>query len=184
MFDIQKCKIPGCFLLSLGLFEDKRGTFIKNFNKSCYEEHGLNTEYLEDFYTSSKKNVIRGLHFAKPPSHHVKTITCIQGTIFDVLVDLRIGSKFYGDFEVFELSGTKPQTLYAPVGIAHGFCAFTNNAIVQYKVSKKYRHEDDIGIHWDSIGINWPTKKPIVSLRDKNLPSFSNFQSPFKFKTE
>jgi dTDP-4-dehydrorhamnose 3,5-epimerase len=182
MFNVQNCKIPGCFLLTPKVFKDDRGVFIKNFNQSDYEKLGLNGLFLEDFYTSSKKNVIRGMHFAKPPSDHIKTISCVEGTIFDVLIDLRLGSPTYGVSETLELAGAFPQILYAPIGIAHGFCSLTDNSIVQYKVSKLFCPEDDIGIHWDSIGIDWPTKQPIISSKDTKLPRFSDFKSPFNFE--
>ena len=126
MYNVQNCKISGCFLLTPKVFKDDRGDFIKNFSKSGYEELGLHSVFWEDFYTLSKKDVIRGMHFAKPPSDHVKTISCVTGTIFDALVDLRLGSPTYGVSETLVLTGDKPQILYAQIGVAHGFCSLTN----------------------------------------------------------
>ena len=181
---IKKTKMPGCYEIFPIIFKDQRGLFVKIFNEKFFAENNLCFEYAEDFYTFSVKGVLRGLHFQIPPSDYIKLVSCVSGEIIDVLVDLRIGSPTYGQFELFNLNSEKGNILYIPSGLAHGFYVVSDNAIVTYKVSNLYIPKDDEGILWNSLKIPWPNKKPIISERDKNFLPFSDFKSPFKFLGE
>jgi dTDP-4-dehydrorhamnose 3,5-epimerase len=173
-------KIPGCIHFQLGRFEDSRGTFVKAFSYSRYREFGLATEFKEDFYTVSKKNVLRGLHFQLPPHDHHKVVTCQSGRIYDVIVDLRRASPMYGKYISFELTGNDGDMIYIPAGCAHGFLALEDDSMVCYKVTSEYNKEADSGIHFDSVGVAWPRADSlIVSDRDRDLRPFSQFNSPF-----
>ncbi|MBF0544775.1 MAG: dTDP-4-dehydrorhamnose 3,5-epimerase [Candidatus Riflebacteria bacterium] len=173
--------VPSGFRISLGLHEDQRGFFVKTFHSKSFTESSLPTKFEEDFYSLSKKNVLRGLHFQVPPFSHDKLIICAQGEIYDVVVDLRRDSPSFGKFETFILNSKIPEALFVPKGLAHGFCVLSEEALVLYKTTTIHSPEHDKGILWNSVSIPWPCQNPILSARDSSFPSFSNFSSPFIF---
>jgi len=180
VFELKPSKLPGCFELQPKAFEDARGKFVKVFHERMFAEKGLVTNFAEEYYSISHKNVIRGMHFQLPPMDHVKMVYCVQGEVLDAVVDLRVGSPTYGEHALFELSATKANSIYIPKGMAHGFCAMSEQAIMVYKVSTIYSPEHDAGLLWDSAGIAWPTKQPTLSARDQGFPSLDEFVSPFR----
>lgn len=182
MFKLKPCKINGCYEIQPKVIEDIRGRFVKIFHSEEFAKLGLQTSFVEEFFTVSHKNVIRGMHFQLPPMSHVKMVHCQQGEALDVVVDLRVGSPTYGRFELFELSSSKANGIYIPEGLAHGFCALSERAVVVYRVSSVYSPEHDTGVRWDSMSIPWPVKNPILSDRDKSFKSFCDFASPFKYE--
>ncbi|MDA7797203.1 dTDP-4-dehydrorhamnose 3,5-epimerase [Gammaproteobacteria bacterium] len=181
MFDILDTDFPGLLQITPKPYDDQRGKFIKTFQKSSFAKLGIETYFKEQYYSVSYKNVIRGMHFQKPPEDHVKFVYCVSGSAFDVVLDLRIGSPTYLKIATFELSDEKANMLYIPKGFAHGFCATTNNTTLMYHTSSEYNPECDAGILWSSIPIEWPIKEPIISLRDSSFESLSDFVSPFKY---
>lgn len=180
--EIRNTPLPGCFELRPRVFQDARGRFIKTFHHDFYAEHGLNTIWKEEYYTTSHRHVIRGLHFQVPPEHHAKMVYCLHGDVIDVLLDIRVGSPSYGQFTAIELNAELGNVIYIPHGIAHGFCVRSESAIMQYKVSTVYSAEHDRGIKWNSIGFEWPVTQPIVSDRDNGFARLDQFESPFLFK--
>jgi dTDP-4-dehydrorhamnose 3,5-epimerase len=114
-----------------------------------------------------------------PPKEHTKIVYCVQGSVQDVVVDLRIQSPTYGKFEVFSLSAEKANMVYIPIGLAHGFEVLSETAIMMYKVSSVYSPEHDTGILWNSVNIPWQTRNPIISQRDQSFIEFPNFRSLF-----
>lgn len=182
MFELQASKISGCFELQPKVFEDERGKFVKVFHKQVFAAHGLETNFAEEYYSLSHKNVIRGLHFQLPPMDHVKVVYCVEGEVLDVVVDLRVGSPTYGQHESFQLSATKANSIYIPKGMAHGFCVLSNSAIMVYKVSTAYSQAHDTGVLWSSANIRWPTQTPVLSNRDQSFPRLEQFSSPFHYE--
>jgi dTDP-4-dehydrorhamnose 3,5-epimerase len=182
MLKFKKTLIPGCYEIQPVVISDKRGSFVKIYNKNAYDKLNLCTKFEEEFYSVSNKNVVRGMHFQRPPHHHVKLVYCTKGNVFDVLLDLRLGSPTYGKCFSFQLSAEKANCLYIPEGLAHGFCALTDSATLVYKVGSDYSPEHDTGINPFTLGIHWPTSNPIISDRDKRLPSYDNFLSPFFYE--
>lgn len=176
-----KTKISGCFELQHNVFDDARGRFVKIFNQDDFENSGLEIRFTEQYYSVSKKNVIRGMHFQLPPHDHAKLVCCVQGVVFDAVIDLRIGSPTYGHAETFELTADKANSIYIPKGMAHGFCTLSDEAILMYNVSSVYSAECDSGILWNSAGIVWPNLDPILSVRDQNFSELDQFMSPFKY---
>ncbi|QNF28474.1 dTDP-4-dehydrorhamnose 3,5-epimerase [Metabacillus elymi] len=183
-FNIKKTKLPGCFEIIPDKFEDKRGTLIKVFHKDIFLEKHLEVEFAEEYYSISDKDVLRGLHFQLPPKDQVKLVSCISGEVFDVVVDLRLGSPTYGVFETFHLSAKKASMVYIPKGLAHGFYVCKEPAIMLCKTSTVFSPEYDHGIHWSSLDIPWPNKTPKISEKDSKLPIFNQFNSPFHFTEE
>lgn len=181
MFELTSSKLSGCFELQPKVFDDARGRFVKVFHEHTFAAHGLETNFAEEYYSISHKNVVRGMHFQLPPMDHVKVVYCVQGEVMDVVVDLRLGSPTYGQHAVFELSSTKANSVYIPKGMAHGFCARSDHTIMVYKVSTIYAPSQDAGILWNSLGVTWPIADANLSVRDQGFPTLAEFESPFHY---
>ncbi|HEX4139176.1 MAG TPA: dTDP-4-dehydrorhamnose 3,5-epimerase [Candidatus Methylacidiphilales bacterium] len=171
--------LPGVFVLAPAVFGDLRGNFVKTYHKPEFSQLGIDYEVAEEFYSTSAKNVIRGMHFQTPPHDAVKLIYCIHGSVLDVLVDLRQSSPTFGQFRSIELSHKNSLIVMIPSGFGHGFLALENDTVMVYKASFVYAPDHDTGIRWDSFGFDWGVKDPIVSARDRALPSFAGWRSPF-----
>lgn len=181
--ELLQTTLPGCYEIKTNIFCDKRGTFVKTYHDATFTELGLRTDWREEYYSVSKRGVIRGMHFQHPPMQGAKMIYCLQGTVQDVILDLRIGSPSYRKCVSIELSAEKGNIVYIPEGVAHGFCALSEHAIMQYKVTSTYSPQHDVGILWNSIPIAWQCTNPSVSDRDSNFIGLPDFQSPFKYET-
>lgn len=180
--DFLKTTIPGCYIAQATAFSDERGRFVKIYDSPVFRDVGLNTAFTEQYYTVSGERVVRGLHCQLPPHDHDKLVYCVAGRVFDVVLDLRVGSPTFGRYESFDLSADDSRSLYIPRGLAHGFCVMEAPATLVYNVTSVHAPSHDSGIRWDSIGVEWPIESPIVSERDANLPRFEDFQSPFVFE--
>lgn len=179
---IKPTKIIGCHEIFPNIFNDSRGSLTKTFHETTFIKAGLNTNFKEQFYTVSKKNVVRGMHFQNPPHDHDKLIYCIEGEINDFIMDLRVGSPTYGEIFSTILNSVKQNMVYVPSGCAHGYCTLDNKSKVIYNVTTVYHPEYDSGVRWDTVDIKWPVNNPILSERDLKLPTFENFSSPFKYE--
>lgn len=179
--EILKTDLDGLIVLQSNVFRDDRGLFIKTYHKKIFEENGLEIDFRESFFSISKKNVIRGMHFQLPPDDHVKLVYCAYGKVLDVVVDIRNNSPTYGKFFFVELTEDNGNILYIPKGFAHGFKSLTDNSVVVYMTTKEYSPENDTGIRWDSFGFNWQVDNPILSERDKKFLPLSEFRSPFVY---
>lgn len=168
-------KIEGVFIIENFNSIDHRGEFVKTFNLDLFNEHGLCTEFNESYYSISKKDVIRGMHFQLPPYDHEKLVYVVNGEVLDVILDLRKDSKTYGKFVSIVLNQKDYRSIYIPKGCAHGFKTILDNTIMVYNVSTVYTSKVDSGIKFDSFGFNWDINDPIVSNRDKSLSSFIDF---------
>jgi len=181
MFNLIPSKIQDCIELIPDIKNDNRGRFIKIFSSKIFFEFGLETNFVEDYYSNSFFGVLRGMHFQLPPFDHNKLVYCVEGEVFDAVIDLRIGSPTYGISSNLILSANLGNCLYVPKGLAHGFCVMSKTATIIYKVSSPYSFSHDTGIHWNSSDINWPIENPIISDRDMCFPPMSTFLSPFKW---
>lgn len=170
--------VQGCFELHATVHKDARGSFIKLFHAPAFRKMGLNSEFSEDYYSVSKKGVLRGLHFQSPPDEHDKLVCCLEGEVFDAVLDLRKGSRTFGGAFTTRLSAKKANLLYVPAGCAHGFFALSR-ALMLYKTSTVHSPERDSGVLWSSAGIKWPCKKPLISPRDAGFAALKDFRSPF-----
>ena len=158
---------------------DSRGSFVKIFHADTFAELGLAADFKEEFFSTSIKNVLRGMHFQTPPDDHDKVVCCMEGAVKDVVVDLRKNSPTFGKHFMLELSAEKSNMLYIPKGLAHGFLTLSERATMLYNVTTVYSPENDKGILWSSCGIDWQCDAPILSDRDKNHPTLAEFDSPF-----
>ncbi len=179
---IIKTNLNGLFVIQSNVFADQRGVFIKTFHKKFFEDNGLESDFRESFFSISKKNVIRGMHFQLPPDDHVKLVYCAKGEILDVVVDIRKNSPTYGKFFSIDLTESNGKIMYIPKGFAHGFKSLTDNSVVVYMTTKEYSPENDAGIRWDSFGFNWKVENPIISQRDKSFLPLKEFNSPFIYE--
>ncbi len=178
MIEIVPAQIEGVRIVRPAVQSDPRGTFVKTVHEEIFAAHGLPTQFAEQYYSVSSQNVLRGLHLQIPPHHHYKLVTCVEGDVLDVVVDLRKGPDF-GRHECFDLDGGRGHSVFVPAGCAHGFYVRSTTAVVLYNVSTVHAPSHDTGIRWDSAGIAWPTTNPIVSDRDAALVPLADFNSPF-----
>jgi len=160
-------------------FSDNRGSFQKLFNFDFFNENKLDKDFKEFYFSVSKKNVIRGMHFQLPPFDHTKLVYLSKGKILDVVVDLRKNSKSYMQYFSIELNDSEAKYVYIPKGFAHGFLSLEDGSIVNYAQTSCYSKESDCGIAYNSFDFNWGIKNPIVSGRDLTFEDLENFKSPF-----
>ncbi|MFZ4754019.1 MAG: dTDP-4-dehydrorhamnose 3,5-epimerase family protein [Chitinophagaceae bacterium] len=176
---IHSSNIPAVKIIDQFNSMDHRGAFTKTFHWDSLMEQGIQFELRESFYSISKKDVIRGLHFHKPPFDHAKIVFCSKGAILDVALDLRTDSATYGQHVMQELSAENHLAMYIPRGFAHGFLSLEEESQTFYFVDGVYDAASDTGILYRDAGINWPVENPILSERDLSFPSIHQFQSPF-----
>ncbi len=176
---LRETVLPGCFELQPFQQQDARGRFVKTFHEPAFRALGLAVDWKEEFVSSSRKGVLRGMHFQTPPHDYVKLVTCLAGRALDVSVDLRARSPTFGQCAALELSAEKCNAVYLPSGLAHGFLALEEGTLVHYKVTCAHAPTHDGGILWSSIPFSWPEPDPILSDRDRSFPSLHAFRSPF-----
>lgn len=179
--NIEQTALEGVYIITNFVAQDERGTFVKTFNKTNFASTGLNFEISESYFSISKKNVIRGMHFQLPPSDHEKLVYVLCGSIIDVVVDLRKKSLTYKQFISVELSATNRKSIFIPKGLAHGFKSIEDNTITVYNVGTEYDSTSDQGIKFDSFGFDWQTNEVIMSSRDKEFMTLDRFceNNPF-----
>lgn len=179
LMTVEETCISGLMIVHPDVHADDRGSFVKTYHEPTWHANGLRTDWVEEYYSVSHKNVLRGLHFQLPPMEHAKIVSCEFGSIFDVILDIRCGSPTYGLAYTHMLDAADPVLMYIPVGMAHGFLALTEGAVVSYRVTSVYSADNDAGILWSSAKVIWPNVQPIISDRDAGFPSLDQFQSPF-----
>ena len=179
MPDIQPIPLAGACIITMPSSTDLRGSFVKTFSETLYRNSGIDFTLRESYFSFSKKDAIRGMHFQLPPHQHSKIVFCPQGAILDVMVDLRKDSPSYRQYFAHELSAANNKACFIPEGFAHGFKSLTDDALTYYLVSSEYNKQYDTGIHYDSIGFDWDVKTPILSARDQSFVTMAEFDSPF-----
>ena len=179
---IRSLKLRGTREILLNPIRDDRGRFMRTYDKAIFREHGLTASWLQENQSlSTRKGIIRGLHFQRPPHTETKLVQALWGTVMDVFVDLRRDSETYGQWDSVILSADNCNAVYIPKGFAHGFCTLSEQALISYKVDACYAPESEGGIIWNdaTLDIQWPTDKPHLSAKDKALPALNDFVSPF-----
>ncbi|MBI1806062.1 MAG: dTDP-4-dehydrorhamnose 3,5-epimerase [Ignavibacteria bacterium] len=171
-FTFKELEIPNVILITAVLFADSRGSFIETYKRSEFVKAGIREHFVQDNQSRSTRNVLRGLHYQKDPQSQGKLVRCMKGNIFDVCVDLRKSSKFFGKWIGIELSEENNKMLYVPPSFAHGFVVLSDEADVSYKCTKEYAKGLDRGIIWNdpTINISWVIANPIVSDKDRSHP--------------
>ncbi len=178
MADFAEQAIKGVYLIKNFVAHDQRGSFIKTFHKEKFREIGFQHEFRESYYSLSVKNVIRGMHFQRPPHDHEKLVYVTAGKILDVVLDLRITSPTFGQSIAVEMV-EHSHSIFIPKGCAHGFLTLSDTATVAYSVTTVYDKDADDGIRWDSFGFNWPVTDPILSERDRSFGALNEQEAIF-----
>jgi dTDP-4-dehydrorhamnose 3,5-epimerase len=174
--------LPGCFRILPPRHADPRGGFVKTFHREDFARQGLAADFAETYFSTSRRGVLRGLHFQTPPAHHAKLVYCLAGAVLDAALDLRAGSPTFGAHETFNLDAAGGELLYLPAGLAHGFYVTGGEALMMYHVTTVYDPAHDAGILWSSAGIPWPDPAPLVSERDGAFPALTGFATPFRYE--
>ncbi len=170
--------LPGLFVLRPRIFTDHRGAFIKTYHRDLFRDLGIAFTPAEEFFSTSHRNVVRGMHFQTPPAAHDKLVYCVAGAVLDVVVDLRKGAN-YGRVFGQTLDETRREMLFIPKGCAHGFLAVSESATLVYQTETVHTPMCEAGVRWDSIDFAWPVPAPILSERDAGLPALGDYDSPF-----
>ncbi|MDD2191094.1 MAG: dTDP-4-dehydrorhamnose 3,5-epimerase [Bacteroidales bacterium] len=180
---IFKTPIPDLLVIEPNVFIDQRGYFFESYNQERYFNNDMNMLFVQDNESKSGKDVIRGLHFQKPPFAQGKLVRVIQGKVLDVAVDIRKGSPTYGHYHAVELDAVSKRMFYIPEGFAHGFLTLEEDTIFSYKCTNYYNKESEGSILWsdETIGVKWDIENPILSDKDKVGPLLKDFQSPFNY---
>ena len=179
--NVIKTKLEGVLVIEPRVFGDERGFFYETFHAKRYKEVGIKEEFVQDNRSRSAGGVLRGLHFQKTKPQG-KLVTVTQGEVFDVAIDLRPDSSTFGQYEAIMLTGENKIQFYIPPGFAHGFCVLSDSADFQYKCTDFYDPSDEGGLIWNdtSVNIDWPIKNPILSEKDKVLPSLDQITKNIK----
>lgn len=181
---IEKTFIQDCVVIKPSVFEDERGIFFESFNDKEFKKiTGIETNFVQDNQSISKKGVLRGLHLQLGDYAQAKLIRVIKGEIYDVAVDLRPKSATYGKYVSIVLNEENKNQLYIPKGFAHGFIARSQETIVAYKCDNHYNKDAESGIRFDDkdLHIEWsfPNDELIISAKDKELPSLKDFHTKY-----
>ncbi len=165
-------------LIEPKVFNDERGHFFESSNENEMIRNGIKGPFIQDNQSVSNSGVLRGLHFQKHPHQQGKLVRVVKGRVIDVVVDLRKDSKTFGKHFSVELNEKDKIMLWIPVGFAHGFVSLEDNTIFLYKVTEYYHPSSESGIIYNDIELNidWKIKEPLVSPKDKILPSFKEFR--------
>ena len=179
-FEFKKLEIEGLWEIQPKIFGDSRGYFFESYSEKDFFQAGLSMRFVQDNQSRSSKYVLRGLHFQKNHPQG-KLVRALEGKVFDVAVDIRLGSPTFGKHHGLILDSEKQNMFYIPEGFAHGFCVLSDTATFAYKCTDFYHPEDEGGIMWNDsvIGIDWESVLPgiaenaLLSEKDKNHPAFS-----------
>lgn len=179
-FSFHPLEIPDVVLVRPTRRGDDRGSFTETYKRSAFASAGIHAEFVQDNLVRSAAGVLRGLHFQRPPGAQGKLVQVLRGRIWDLALDLRPDSATRGRWVAHELSAEGGEILWIPPGFAHGYAVLGDGADVAYKVTAEYAPELDAGVRWDdpALGIPWPVENPVVSERDRALPSLAAVGAP------
>ena len=166
--------LPGIMLIEPDVHEDRRGYFIELYHQDRYAKAGLHARFVQDNFSRSVHTTLRGLHYQRRHPQG-KLVMVMEGTVFDVAVDVRRGSPSLGKWYGVELSAENKRQLYVPPGFAHGYCVVSETAAVMYKCTDFYVPEDERGIIWNdpALGISWPVATPLLSAKDQSFATLA-----------
>lgn len=183
MPQITHTSLPEIFILTPRRFGDARGWFSETWNRQALAQTEYDfPDFMQDNHSySADVGTLRGLHYQRPPHAQAKLVRCSRGAIWDVAVDIRARSPYYGQWVGVELSAENGQQLFVPAGFLHGFITRTPDCEVQYKCSDVYAPDCDGAVRWDSLGIDWGVTAPILSEKDAAAPAFADFDTPFTY---
>jgi len=169
-FTFKETPIKDLIIIEPSVFADERGFFMETYKKSDFVKAGITEEFTQDNHSFSQVGVLRGIHFQKAPHAQGKLVRCVKGAVWDVAVDLRVGSETFGQWYGIELTEENKTMFYIPPGFGHGFVTLKDNTHFLYKCTSEYYSDADSGIIWNDsdLNIEWPLKENL-SLSDKDL---------------
>jgi dTDP-4-dehydrorhamnose 3,5-epimerase len=169
--NVTQTKLPGVLIIEPKVFGDARGYFLETYHARRYAEMGLSAPFVQDNLSYSRRGTLRGLHYQNPQPQG-KLVYVLQGEVFDVAVDIRLGSPTFGQWVSARLSADNKRQFYVPPGFAHGFCVTSDEALFAYKCTQLYNPQADGSILWndEEIGIEWPVSEPLLSDKDRSAP--------------
>lgn len=171
---VTQTSLPGVLLVEPRLFRDERGFFFEAFRAQTYADVGITGPFVQDNVSRSVRGTLRGLHFQEPNAQG-KLVQVLHGSVFDVAVDVRVGSPTFGRWLGVHLSDSEPRQVWIPPGFAHGFCVTSETADFYYKCTALYSPSDERSILWNdpAIGIEWPISAPLLSSKDAAAPTLA-----------
>lgn len=180
----QQSTINDLIVVEPSIFGDERGSFFESWNLKSYAEKGIHADFVQDNQSISKKGVLRGLHFQKPPYAQGKLVRVIKGSVLDVAVDIRKGSPTYGKHQSIVLSEQNQKQFWIPPGFAHGFISLEDDTIFCYKCTNYYHKASEGSLLWNDpdLNIDWGMNEALLSEKDLIAKAFTNFESPFEYK--
>ncbi len=180
---VKKTKIKDLLIIEPRIYNDSRGFFFESYNQKIYDKFGIESKFVQDNESFSKRGTLRGFHFQKPPHAQSKLVRCSFGKVLDIAIDIRLNSPTYGHYVKVILSDKNKKQFYIPSGFAHAFLVLSDYAIFNYKVDNFYNPSSDSGIYWDdpSLNIDWGIDKSeiITSKKDSELKLINDLNSPF-----
>lgn len=173
--NVDTTPLLGVLVVTPRVFGDARGFFLETFHAERYAASGIKGPFVQDNWSRSAKNILRGLHFQNPNAQG-KLVGVVRGAVFDVAVDVRVGSPTFGKWFGLELTEGNKKQLWIPPGFAHGFCSLADETDFFYKCTAFYSPESEKTILWNdpSIGIDWPVSSPILSPKDAQAPRLAD----------
>ena len=173
--------IEGLLVIQPQVYTDERGYFYEAFRADILQKYGLKVEFVQDNFSKSKKNTIRGLHYQVGNNAQGKLCQAIMGKVLDVAVDIRFNSSTFGKYYKHELSEENHTIIWIPPGFAHGFAALSDEAVFMYRCTAYYSKEDERSILYNDpdLNIDWQIENPLVSEKDKNAKRFKNIDRDF-----
>lgn len=175
-------ELPDVVVVEPRAFGDERGWFAETYRRSQFAEGGIPIEFVQDNHVlSTRRGILRGMHYQKAPAQQAKLLRCVEGAILDVAFDLRKGSPTYGQAVGVELSADNRRMLYVPSGFAHGYLTLTDRTQVLYKVSADYNPTLERAVRWNdpSIAFPWPIAEPSLLPRDAEAPLLADADNDF-----
>lgn len=181
--EIITTPIEGLLIIEPRVFKDARGYFCETYNEARYREAGIDAQFVQDNQSCSSYGVVRGLHFQRPPYTQAKLVSCTQGRVLDVAVDLRKDSPTFGQWHAVELSEDNHRQYFIPRGFAHGFSVLSETAVFTYKCDNLYHPESEGGLLLSdpALNIDWqvPADRRILSEKDTKHPLLKDLDNPF-----
>ena len=171
----KELDLEGVWMATFQPISDVRGSFREWFRLDKFNElTGINFKIVQSNCSNSQKNVMRGIHYSSAVSGQDKWVTCLKGSILDVIVDLRVTSKNFGKSILINLNADEGNSVYIPAGFGHGFLSLENDTITVYNLSKNYEPKSEYAINLfdKTLKIGWPDVKPILSINDQKAPNF------------
>jgi dTDP-4-dehydrorhamnose 3,5-epimerase len=174
---VTPADLPGVRVLDLEAFEDDRGFFYESYSQRTFADLGIDLRFVQDNHSRSRRGVVRGLHYQAPSSEQWRLVRCPVGEIFDVVVDIGVGSPTFGRWTGVVLSAANRRQLLVPPSFAHGFAVTSEVAEVQYKCTQLHDGQAERALRYDDprLAIAWPVDRPITSAKDASAPTFEDY---------